>query len=79
MHQKYYKGNYFDIGIHHPILDYLGNRWHLSKAGGSDIDNFNQLNNDTIIIYFQMSNIAFYLEDWVPYYDCNCKQTAIKQ
>jgi hypothetical protein len=79
LHQKYFEGNYLDIGVQHPILDYLGNRWHLSRLGGADIDNFNQLNNDTLLLYFQMSNIAFYLEDSVPYYDCICEQTAIKQ
>ena len=60
--------------------DYNGSRWSLSML--ADDPNTpeleNTLVNDTILFYFQKSNIAFYFEDGVPFYECECKHLAVK-
>lgn len=69
------------IGIHQPIDDSNGKRWHLSTLL-DDVSTSvpeNTLFNDTIIFYFKMDNIAYYMADAVPYYSCNCKHIAVKQ
>lgn len=62
------------------IEDYNGSRWALSML--ADDPNTpeleNTLVNDTILFYFQKSNIAFYVEDGVPFYECECKHLAVK-
>ena len=65
------------IGSHNPIQDYSSNRWHL--FGVSSEPEFNSFNNDTIILRFNKTNILYYLQDLVPYYECECKQIAVKQ
>ncbi len=71
----------FDIGIHHPVIDKNGKRWHLSHLAddASTTRQENALVNDTLVFYFQQSNIAFYIADAVPYFACNCKHVAVKQ
>jgi hypothetical protein len=71
--------NFLEIGVHHPVYDLQGKRWHVSKEYDTNNPNYNFLINDTLILYFTMSNIAFYISDAVPYYDCECKQVAVKQ
>lgn len=39
----------------------------------------NELLNDTILFYYTLDNIKYYLWENVPYYQCNCKEYAIKQ
>lgn len=71
----------FGFGILHLIKDYSNYNWHL----GCDWDDPNTtkeenvLQNDSMIIYFNISNIAFYQTDGVPYYACNCKHIAVKR
>jgi len=70
-----------DIGVHHPIIDYNGKSWHVS--GLSDDSNTsvleNYIVNDTLVMYFKMTNIAYYINEAVPYYFCECKHVAVKQ
>ena len=65
------------MGSHNPIKDYSNNRWHL--FGVLSKPEFNNFNNDTIILKFNKTNILYYLQDLVPYYECDCKQIAVKQ
>jgi len=62
------------------VEDYNGSRWSLSMlADDSNTPELeNTLVNDTILFYFKKSNIAFYFEDGVPFYECECKHRAVK-
>ena len=73
--------NYLNIGIHHPVLDHDGYSWHVSRKSNDPHDpvKVNTLINDTIILYFQMSNIAFCQAEGVPCYHIIEKQIAVKQ
>ena len=68
------------FGIQHSVEDHNGSHWALSML--ADDPNTpeleNTLVNDTILFYFQKSNIAFYFEDGVPFYECECKHLAVK-
>jgi len=55
-----------------PKLDKNNHRWSFS---GGMIWNDDM---DTLKIHSTISNIAFYLEDGVPVYDCNCADLAVK-
>lgn len=62
------------------VEDNNSSRWSLSMlADDPDTPELeNTLVNDTILFYFQKSNIAFYFEDGVPFYECECKHLAVK-
>ncbi len=62
------------------VTDYGGYMWSLSMLSQDTLtpEPENTLINDTILFYFRKSNIAFYFEDGVPYYDCHCKHLAVK-
>ena len=65
------------IGVHNPIVDWNGNSWQLSGPSISSKDN--RLIDDTLFLRFNLTNIQYYLQDLVPYYECDCKQIAVKQ
>ncbi len=70
----------FGVGPFHPIKDFNNNSWHL---GGwwddtTTVPLENVLKNDTLTTFFTLSNIAFYTNDNVPYYACDCKHVAVK-
>ena len=71
----------FGLGIFHPIKDKNNFNWHLGCAwdDSSTLKEENVLKNDSMTIYFTLSNIAFYQADGVPYYDCDCKHIAVKR
>ena len=57
-----------------------GSRWSLNMLP-NDPDTPEQENtlvNDTILFCFRKINVAFYLEDGVPFYECECKHLAVK-
>jgi hypothetical protein len=61
------------FGNHFGIVDREGQRWSFfgtSYWGDSG---------DTLKVYLELSNIAFYLEDGVPYYESVWTDLAIKQ
>jgi hypothetical protein len=63
-----------------PTDDKHGHRWAFFINAQDTVTEEleNTLINDTILLYFKLSNIAFYFEDGVPYYDCDCKHLAVK-
>lgn len=67
---------YIELGSHDTLIDTNGNRWKLS--GGIE-EGYNLFHNDTITLKFKKTNINYYLQDLVPYYECQCKQIAVKQ
>lgn len=71
----------FGLGIFHPIKDQHNYKWHLACAwdDSTTVKEENVLKNDTMTIYFTLSNIAYYVNDGVPYYDCDCKHIAVKR
>lgn len=69
---------YINIGYHDTLYDDDGNRWKLTFASGIS-DDYNYLREDTILLRFDKTNINYYLQDLVPYYECECKQIAVKQ
>jgi len=64
----------------HGTQDRSGNRWALWMISDDALtpEPENTLVNDTILFYFKKSNIAFYFEDGVPFYECECKHRAVK-
>ncbi|MNJ91895.1 hypothetical protein D3C87_95500 [compost metagenome] len=67
---------YVRIGGGDPLYDSNNKRWKIS-AGISDY--YNNWKNDTILLRFQKTNIAYWITDAVPYYACDYKQIAVKQ
>jgi|SRR5690554_871902 len=64
------------IGVFDTLWDKNNNRWRLFSG---NMDEYNFWVNDTINLRFKKTNINYYLQDLVPYYECNCKQIAVKQ
>ena len=64
------------IGVHDSLVDSDGNRWNIFST---NYENYNFLENDTIRMRFQKSNIQYYLQDLTPYFQCDCIQVAVKQ
>jgi hypothetical protein len=62
------------------IVDQNGKTWGLWHTGDdySTPIRENKLFNDTIILYFTMDNIKYYIYESQPYFSCDCKQVAIK-
>ena len=73
--------NILSFGCQFPTYDHNNKRLSLSINNDDPTTTKyeNQLKNDTIILYFNMDNIAFYAQDGVPYYSSNIKQIAVKQ
>ena len=73
--------NLLDIGFHDSIVDRNNKSWHLTR--NADDENTpireNKLINDTIIMYFRLNNIKYYIPEAQPYYYCDCKHVAVKQ
>lgn len=67
---------YINVGVHDPIIDKHGKRWHLFQETN---ENYNTLNNDTIRLRFWKSNILYYLTDVTPYFEGYSEQIAVKQ
>lgn len=65
----------------YPSYDHLGKRWSLWINDDDSVTTKyeNQLVNDTIILSFEVDNIAFYFPDGVSYYSANEKHIAVKQ
>ncbi len=76
----YEDGRVLKFSTDFPTIDKDGNRWgfwvNSQDTATSELEN--TLVNDTILLYFKLNNIAFYFEDGVPYYDCDCKHLAVK-
>ena len=80
----YYTTNiesFLRLGLYNGIKDHDGNQWHLSSwydfEETPEVEN--ELVNDTIIFGFQMSNMAYYIQDVTPFYECRCRTVAVKQ
>ena len=76
LHESYWTTNYLGIGLNYPAFDQSGHRWALFGSSGEN--GLNTMSNDSIQLGFTMDNIAFYFEDGVPYYSCECRQIAVK-
>lgn len=77
LHEAYWTADYLSIFPPFGIQDNAGHSWALWGAPGTD--GSNTIMGDTIRMAFTQSNIAFYWEEGVPYFSCECKQIAAKQ
>lgn len=68
---------YIRVGNHNLLYDNTGNRWKILVDGVPGYNNI--LYNDTIQLSFEKTNINYWMEDLVPYYQCNCRQVAVKK
>lgn len=68
---------YVGVGNHSLLHDSLGNRWKILLDGIPGYNNI--LVNDSIQLSFEKTNINYWIEDLVPYYQCNCRQVAVKK
>jgi len=73
--------NNFDFGFHDSIVDRNNKTWGLWSLSDdlTTTARENYLINDTIILYFKMDNIKYYIPEAQPYYRCECKHVAVKQ
>jgi hypothetical protein len=74
--------NYLQFGFHFGIADYNGNHWALYHSEGVNNEGvqLNTLIGDTIYFGMDKSNIAFYIDEGVPYEACeDCILKAVKQ
>jgi hypothetical protein len=64
-----------------PLKDKVGHSWAFFGNGEDSATPHleNYLANDSIVLYFKQSNIAFYATDGEPYYECDCKHIAVKR
>ena len=64
-----------------PLKDKSGHSWSYSGNPEDTTTKYleNYYRNDSIILYFKQSNIAFYPTEGVPYYACDCKHIAVKR
>lgn len=71
----------FHIGFHDSIVDYNNKSWGLwgMYDDNATIIEENTLINDTIIFYYDLDNIKYYIQEAQPYYQCHCKVVAVKQ
>jgi hypothetical protein len=69
--------NYVQIGYHDTLYDSDLNRWKLFNGG--NVVNYSRFESDTFTMYFDKTNINYWIEDVVPYFACDCKQIAVKQ
>jgi hypothetical protein len=60
------------LEIYNPIKDGSNRRWAFSFAF------LKKDNSDTLELRYTLSNIAYYMEDGVPYYACECVDLAVK-
>jgi hypothetical protein len=73
--------SFFDIGFSQPALDYLNNPWNVTTYLDDSLTPIleNNLVNDTMILYFRMTNITYYDNISTFYYWCDCKHVYVKQ
>lgn len=74
--------NYLDLFYVDTLYSYSGKRfffWGNSDDLSTPNIIENELVNDTVLLYYSLDNIKYYLYENVPYYQCDCKQFAVKQ
>lgn len=70
------------LGIIDTLFTHSGKRFFFwSNSDDLNTSNIieNELVNDTILLYYGLDNIKYYFYENVPYYQCECKQYAVKQ
>lgn len=72
-----YPPYYVDLGHQDTLYDTLGKRWKILEYPNNSQANL--FSNDTIYLSFIKTNINYWIYDLVPYYQCYCKQFAVKQ
>jgi hypothetical protein len=69
--------NYLSMGSLFGIADYNGNRWALFREYDTLFNN--TLINDTLRMSYLKDNIAFYVDDGVPYFRQSYREFAVKR
>ncbi len=64
--------NFLSFGVIQPLHDKNGYRWSFNGSLSE------KENSDTLNLRYTISNIAYYMEDGVPYYACECVDLALK-
>ncbi|MGB0391456.1 MAG: hypothetical protein ACPGD5_07800 [Salibacteraceae bacterium] len=69
------------FGFHDSVSDYNGKHWYIASLfddlGTAHPEN--RLENDSITLYFERTNIKFWVNEGQLYYHCECKHVAVKQ
>ena len=69
---------FFNFAVYNPAYDRLGNRWSVAGQYDETFDS-NYLINDTLRMSYFISNIAFYAEDGVPFFEWSYREYGVKQ
>ena len=72
---------YLHIGSNDSVVDYNNKTWFVGGLidDTNTIAKENSLINDTMIMYFKLDNILYYIPQAQPYFYCECKHVAVKQ
>jgi len=72
---------FLNIQFHDSLKDYNNKMWWVGSEffDATTTTKENSLINDTMVMYFVMDNIKFYINEAQPYFRCECKQVAVKQ
>jgi len=69
--------NCIKIGSYEELYDSIDNRWNIFDYGSdSELNNFR---NDSIVLYFEIHNTPYWLNDGTTYYHKILKHIAVKQ
>ncbi len=70
--------DFFNFSVYHPALDHDGHRWSLSGEYDEQFES-NYLVNDTLRMSYSVNNIAFYVDDGVPFFSWSYREYGVKQ
>tara|TARA_B100000795_G_C22628729_1_gene371764 strand:+ start:271 stop:750 length:480 start_codon:yes stop_codon:yes gene_type:complete len=73
--------NGLDLFHKNPLMDLTGNNWYF-WSNSDDLETpqiENYLTNDTIYLSYLLDNTPYWVEDGVPYFNCECREIAVKQ
>lgn len=73
--------NYFNFNFHDSVVDYNNKSWHVSIIYDDPITTEleNVYQSGTMTLYFRMTNLPYYINESVPYFDCYCKHVYVKK
>ncbi len=73
--------NILNFGFYDSVPDYKDKHWFIASLF-DDLNTDhpeNRLENDSITLYFERTNIKFWINEGQQYYHCECKHVAVKQ
>lgn len=72
--------NYLLLPFYDSITDYNQKSWYISQKVDDTLTTVieNKMYGNTMTLYFRMTNLKYYINESVPYFDQNCKHVYVK-